>query len=270
MIVSNTGPAGQRGCTMSSDPIRERLFISTTADDCREQALKYGVGLELAEFCWAQRIDVDLEKNVARCRELMDGIGRCVFHAPFAELAPCAIDPRARELAASRYRQSIRLAERFGAKLVVIHGGFIPLVYYPEYYVLESVRFWKGFLQQFDPGLRIALENVMEPSPDTLVEIVRGVDDPRLGLCLDVGHANCSVSSVKPLDWVAPMAPYLFHVHLHNNEGDRDLHSPLGRGTIPMEELLPAITAAAPDCSLTVENIHCADSLEWLDLKGFL
>ncbi len=56
-----------------------------------------------------------------------------------------------------------------------------------------------------------------------------GVDDPRFGLCLDVGHANTRVSETPPLDWIAPMAPWLRHVHLHNNDGDWDLHDALGR-----------------------------------------
>ena len=247
-----------------------KLFISTTADDCREAALRGGVGLEIAEFCWAQRIDLDLEKNVARCRELMEGLPRFIFHAPFAELAPCAIDPRARELAASRYRQSVRLAERLGTKRIVIHGGFIPEVYFPEYYVSESIHFWKRFLRDAPDDIEIMLENVMEPSPDTLVRIADGVGDPRLGLCLDVGHANCSVSQTPPLEWIEPMRPHLRHVHIHNNEGDRDLHSPLGSGTIPMEQVLDTVLEACPRASFTVENIHCRESMDWLADKGYL
>jgi sugar phosphate isomerase/epimerase len=34
------------------------------------------------------------------------------------------------------------------------------------------------------------LENVLEDSPDELIGIVQGVNDPRLRLCLDIGHAN--------------------------------------------------------------------------------
>ena len=85
----------------------------------------------------------------------------------------------------------------------------------------------------------------MEPSPDTLVSIAAGVDDPRLGLCLDVGHANTCVSTTPPAAWVAPMAPYLRHVHLHSNEGDTDLHGTLGTGTVPMGDVIDAVLRAA-------------------------
>lgn len=250
--------------------LQNRLLISTTADDCRQLALPHGLGLEIAEFCWAQRIDTALEKTVDRCRELMEGIPLLTFHAPFAELAPCAIDPRARQLTASRYRQSLWIARRLGIKTVVIHGGYVPEVYFPEYFVEQSVLFWKGFLRTAEGDFRIALENVMDPSPDMLVSIVNGVDDPRLGLCLDIGHANCSVSRVKPKDWVAPMAHRLFHVHIHNNTGGRDLHSPLGEGDIPMEETLDLLLASCPEAAFTIENMHAEDSVKWLTDKGFL
>ena len=255
------------------ESMAKRLFISTTADDCREEALRCGAGLEIADFCWAQRIDRELEKTVAFCRERMEGIERAVFHAPFAELAPCAIDPRARELAASRYRQSIRIAERLGIKRIVIHGGFIPEVYFPEYFVSESIGFWKRFLRENEAmltGVELMLENVMEPSPDLLTEIVGEVNDPRLSLCLDVGHANCGVSKVPPLEWIAPMASRLSHVHIHNNLGEKDLHSPLGEGTVPMEEVLLTISESCPNASLTIENMHCEASINWLYEKGFL
>ena len=52
--------------------------------------------------------------------------------------------------------------------------------------------------------MTLALENVMEPSPETLVSIAAQIDDPRLGLCLDVGHANTCVSETPPMDWIVP------------------------------------------------------------------
>ncbi len=250
--------------------IRNRLFVSTTADDCRPAALRFRIGLEIAEFCWAQRIDVDREENLKRTKELMDGLPPGWFHAPFAELAPCAIDPRARRLAAERYAEAIGLAKELGFNRIVIHGGFIPEIYYPEYYVEQSILFWKDFLAGAPENIMIALENVMEPSPETLVEIVRGVSDPRLGLCLDVGHANCSVSAVPPLDWIGPMAPYLFHVHLHDNTGGKDLHSPLGEGNIPIGRIINKVAELCPEATFTIENMHCTPSLEWLDEKGYL
>ena len=109
----------------------------------------------------------------------------------------------------------------------------------------------------------------MEPGPEMLVEIARGVDDPRLGLCLDVGHANTVVSKTPPADWLAPMLPDLRHVHLHDNHGALDEHLPLGAGTIDFAPIL-AVLAAHPDITITLENQDILPSLQYLQANGWL
>ena len=151
----------------------------------------------------------------------------------------------------------------------MIHGGFVPQVYFPEWYVEQSVLFWREFLRQLPQDMTIALENVMEPQPRLLADIARQVDDPRLGLCLDVGHANTFVSRVPPVEWVAPMAPWLRHVHLHNNAGHDDLHDPLGQGTLAMEQVLDTILELCPAATFTLENQDCGPSLAWLREHGY-
>ena len=94
--------------------------------------------------------------------------------------------------------------------------------------------------------------------------------DPRLGLCLDVGHANTCVSTTPPAAWVAPMAPYLRHVHLHSNEGDTDLHGALGTGTVPMGDVIDAVLRAAPQATFTIENQNALPSLQWLARQGYI
>lgn len=63
----------------------------------------------------------------------MAGLDRFWFHAPFAELAPCAIDPLVRQVTEKRYRQAADLAQDLGVRRLVIHGGFVPQVYFPEW-----------------------------------------------------------------------------------------------------------------------------------------
>lgn len=115
-------------------------------------------------------------------RKEMEGIGSFWFHAPFAELSPASIDPKVRGVTILRYRQAMEMAASLGISRLVIHSGFIPLVYFPEWFVEQSVVFWREFLEETPEGITIALENVMEPGPEMLVEIVRQVQDRRLGL----------------------------------------------------------------------------------------
>ncbi len=241
---------------------RENIYLSTIASDAPIYGREYGLGLEIAEFCTAWNIDRRFELTDSRVQESMQGISRSILHAPSNELFPCAIDEKARELAAYRYRQAIDLAKRYGSKKVVIHGGYHPWMYYPVWYVGQSVAFWKEFLKE-DPGVEIVLENVLETQPDLMLDILEGVDDPRLRMCFDVGHIN-AYSYIPVLDWLETCAPWIGHIHVNNNDGREDLHQGLQDGIIPMKELLQRIESLCPEATITLEMTETKSSLEWL------
>ena len=239
-----------------------KYYLSTIAADAVGVAKEYGFGLEIAEYCTAWNMDEKFSETDASVREKLAGISDRVFHAPFNELFPCAIDKKARQLAAYRYRQAIALAKQYGATKVIIHGGYNSQMYYPVWYVEQSVLFWQAFLTE-DPGVQIVLENVLETEPEMLLDIVKGVDDPRLGLCLDVGHVN-AYSKVPVLDWLKVWAPFVSHFHLHNNDGTWDTHSGLDCGSIPMRELLDQAQMLCPEATFTLEVMDAAPSVRWL------
>lgn len=244
---------------------RSKLYISTTASDAGEVARKYGLGLEIAEYCTAWNLDENFPETHKALQKKLESVERRVLHAPFNELFPCAIDPKARALAAERYRQALALAKTYNATKVVIHGGFQPRMYYPQWYVEQSVLFWRDFFQNA-PGVEIVLENVLEETPGLIVDILKGVDHENLRMCLDVGHVNV-YSPVSVLDWITECAPYLSHFHIHNNDGTWDTHSALNQGNLPMEKLLGQIERCCPAVTVTLELLEAEPSVRWL-LEG--
>lgn len=166
---------------------KEQLYISTIDDQAGALASKYGLGLELAEYCTAWNMDEKFTETDKRIRQETVGISRLLLHAPFSELFPCAIDPKARVLADQRYKQALLLARDYGAKKIIIHGGYNPGIYYPSWYIEQSIRFWTQFLDELD--VSIVLENVFEEEPEMLIEIVKTVNDPRAAPLL--GHRTC-------------------------------------------------------------------------------
>ena len=241
---------------------KARIYISTTASDAHNVAMQNGLGIEIAEYCTAWNMDDKFSQVHPKVLEAIDGITYRVLHAPFNELFPCAIDLKARELAAERYRQAIRLAKDYGATKVIIHGGYNPWIYYPVWYVEQSILFWKEFLQE-DPGVEIVLENVLETQPQWLLDIVKSVDHPKLKLCLDVGHVN-AYSDIPVAEWMESWAPYISHFHVHNNDGTQDQHNGLTDGTIDMKELFAGIRTLCPDATVTLELIESKESVQWL------
>ena len=91
---------------------RENLYLSTIATDAASVAREYGLGLEIAEYCTAWNMDEKFADVDPVVKKKLEGISRSTLHAPYNELFPCAIDKKARALAAERYRQAIDLAKR--------------------------------------------------------------------------------------------------------------------------------------------------------------
>lgn len=248
---------------------RENWYISTIDPKADALARQFGLGLEIAEYCTAYNMDQQFEATHAQVSNKLEGIAKRTFHAPFNELFPCAIDPKARDLAADRYRQALSLAHGYGASKVVIHGGYNPWLYYPVWYTEQSVVFWREFAEQIPEGMEVCLENVLEEEPGMLLDILKAVGSPRLGLCLDIGHVN-AYSKVGVEDWMYACAPYISHFHIHNNDSSWDTHSPLDCGTIPVERILELAEKLCPKATYTLELPEAEPSVRWLLERGII
>ena len=113
------------------------------------------------------------------------------------------------------------------------------------------------------PGVELVLENVLETDPAWLLDIVKGVNDPRLRMCLDIGHVN-AYSKVSVMEWLELCAPWISHFHIHNNDSTADCHCALSEGSIPMTALLRRAAELCPDATFTLELMEDGPSVKWL------
>lgn len=173
---------------------------------------------------------------------------RPTVHAPFFDLNPGALDPLIRQVTYKRLSQTLAFARQLNAHLVVIHPG-VDKWRYPR---LEAA--WCDLAAGFFPalisqaagfGCRLALENIYEESPETLVKLVNRLDSEWFGHCYDVGHWH--LFGKRPMaEWLNAIGTKLFHMHLHDNHGRADEHLPVGEGTIdftPMQSYLASFSA---------------------------
>lgn len=242
---------------------RNKIFLSTIDEQAHNLARTHGLGLEIAEYCTAWNMDEHFAKTDAQVKEKINGIPNRILHGPFNELFPCAIDPLARKLAAKRFSQAISLAEAYGVKKIIFHGGYNPQIYYPIWYTEQSAAFWKGFVQSVPADMVLCLENVLEEEPLMLLDMIQSVNDPRLQMCLDIGHVN-AYSSIRISEWIHTCRTKVAHFHIHNNDGTADTHNGLMDGTIEMPAILQQISKECPDATLTLECPEAKSSVEWL------
>lgn len=59
------------------------------------------------------------------------------------------------------------------------------------------------------------MENVLDEDWRLLLDVYKQVEHPNFKLCLDMGHAHC-YSEISVLEWAQELAPYIGHVHVHD------------------------------------------------------
>jgi sugar phosphate isomerase/epimerase len=228
---------------------------------CLAPALELGLAPEIA--IKGPELDVIDEQAILQTAEVLAQAGvRPRVHAPFFDLNPGALDPLIRQATGQRLEQTLRVASLMHADLMIIHPG-VDKWRYPR---LEQA--WLNLALEFFPPLveragqsdcRLAIENIYEESPDTLVQLVDGIDSDFFGHCFDAGHWH--LFGRRPMDeWLRSVSSRLFHLHLHDNHGRADEHLPVGDGTIDFSPLQRHLKGMSALPSITLE----ARSLEHL------
>ena len=266
---------------------RNQIFISTFSSNAEKTAANYGFGLELDDLCISSNLDSEKrEWVIERMKGEMERAGitrdKAIIHGPFTELTPAAIDRRFIQLMKSRYIETISICRELGVPRLVLHDGYIPLLYQKPWHMKKSIEFWTEFYEDIPEGFTVYLENVFDDEPELLREIVERVNE-NLGLekgeeayliCLDVGHANAMIpknvggssnSTDEIIRWIKHMGNLIGHVHLHNNDGSSDAHDHIMNGAFDIDRVLDALMEYGRcDLSLTVESREAELSCQYL------
>lgn len=239
---------------------------AAAAEICR----RFHLGLEIQSFAdpaYLRRFPRAVEEHGA----LLTGIAPLVLRAPFADLNPGSFDEMIRAVAHHRFDEALETAQELGALSIICPNGFVPYTSSPSGWVRRATAFWKDLLAHHPGQARFHLENLLEPGPELVIELLDGVGSPRLDASLDVGHAHC-YARLPAIDWVRRLGARIGIVHLHNNDGQSDQHRPLPDGTLPIEDVLAALQEAAPHAAWALETTpqEAPRSLNWLIKHGFL
>jgi sugar phosphate isomerase/epimerase len=142
-----------------------------------------------------------------------------------------------REAAVSEAARCFGTFSAVGARYVTIHANWPPGMFTRE----EGVRFQTETLRKLVKSAKeFGLEVMYEPIDtdkdglESVSEILRKV--PGLWLHIDTGH--CNLHGRNPEDFVRKFHKRLKHVHMHDNDGERDLHLPIGTGRTDWKRLI--------------------------------
>jgi sugar phosphate isomerase/epimerase len=183
------------------------------------------------------------------------------IHAPYADTNLSADDDLIREWILKRIRASIRFASELEARCLVVHPGW----------TTATDRFMKGrawelnirslhWLLRYaeEYGVSLQIENVPEPTPYILVS----VDDfdlfyeemeLKIGMVLDVAHANLRD---EVYEFMARHKNNIKHMHVSDNDGNKDQHLPIGEGNIDWGRVVKATKSIGFSGWIVVESYN--------------
>lgn len=187
----------------------------------------------------------------------------CTIHAAFMDLNPGSVDRAVRETTRQRAEQTLECAGILRARVVVFHPGYSRLSYGSavDTWVANTIRFWQQQMPRIrQVGCTVALENIFEEEPSTLLQVLQGLDSPLFGHCFDTGHFNM-FSTVSLESWFDALGAFIVESHLHDNHGAADEHLPVGEGEIDFKKATDLLKQCAPQAVWTLEA-HSRERLE--------
>lgn len=208
--------------------------VRSSRDKWSELAQSEGLGYEVLELSMPPALNESglFDSNV----EWYSQSGRAMsLHGCFIDVNPASGDSKFRELSRQRCRESCRVALTIGAKNVVFHSSCFPFLRggYLEGWAALCADFYDEIANAFE--LNIFIENSPDIDPGPLKVLMETVRNPRIGVCLDIGHANYSGTPVR--EWFDRLGDHIGYLHLSDNNGTFDDHLTLGEGTVDWEEV---------------------------------
>lgn len=140
-----------------------------------------------------------------------------------------------------------------------------------RYEEFASMKQWEAFIAQWPPALRriepllrrhkllLGVENHKDWLADDLAEMLRRINSPYLGACIDFGNNLALLED--SIEVAQKLAPYVVTTHLKDMainsypDGFELSEVPLGEGLLPLARIIRIIRRARPDVHFCLEMI---------------
>ncbi len=183
-------------------------------------------------------------------------------HAPFADINIASLNDEMKRASMRSIERVIESARKLNIEIVTVHPGF----YSPISFVNKEEAKRRNMASIVRLGklarehsLLLALENmpaIQWVILETADDIARALDEAKIGMCYDLGHANTTGRTEDMLR----LNEKFVNVHVHDNTGERDAHLPVGKGRADVRRSVSALHDYKGNFILEVRDFH--DALE--------
>ncbi|WGW11546.1 TIM barrel protein [Saxibacter everestensis] len=227
-----------------SDRMSAPLTLPQALEKTRE------LGIDVFQICDYQPIEAMTDPELAEIRNLADSLGISL------ELGTKGIRPE-------HLRRFLHIAELLEAPL--LRTMFAVPDHTPD--IDEATSVLADVLPEFNEAdVRIAIETYEQVPTADVLEVIRRIDDPRLGICSD--PANTVAALEAPTAVIDAVAPHVLNMHVKDFAFQRRdgwvgfslTGAPLGEGLLDYDYMAAAIQPAARDINQIIEH--------WLPWQG--
>jgi sugar phosphate isomerase/epimerase len=177
----------------------------------------------------------------------LEAVGHLAYYLPIASPLP-----QMRQAAVATVLEYLAVLAEIGVPAATVHANWPP----PMFSAKEGIAWQAESLHRIlgatsHGSVRIMYEPVDTEldTPENLEAILAELPDL---LChLDLGH--CNLSGRNPVAMIRRFGSRLYHLHLHDNDGRRDLHLPPGTGSIDWPAVVRALKEVGYDRTITLE-----------------
>ncbi len=164
-------------------------------------------------------------------------------HLPYDNLDP---DLPGFRSALRRYSRWARALDSARVSHYVVH---LPNLPHSPRSAEVAAKYLAGVVGAVEP-VDVAVENTSNPEvfgarAVDLAETLSSLELGRVYVCLDVGHANLVGEPLRR--YAEVLGGRVRVLHVHDNDGFRDLHLPLGEGTLNLGEVAEVIELVKPE-----------------------
>ena len=183
------------------------------------------------------------------------------YHAPYWDLNLGTKIVEIQDAMFKIYNEAYDIAKKLRCTEMVIHSNYKPGTDWYDGWINRAKNFLERFLEDKDDSITICIENQFESDSELLLKLIDTVNDNRIKICLDIGHANCN-SNIPVEEWIETLKDRIAYYHLHNNHGKQttrgynkdDEHLGINNGTIDIENVLKLAEKYTPNAIWNIES----------------
>lgn len=195
------------------------------------------------------------------------------YHAPYWDLNLGTKIVELQEAMLKIHNDAYNIAKELGCTEMVIHSNYRPGTDWYDGWIKRAKDFLDKFLSDKDDSITICIENQFESDSELLLKLIDEINDDRVKICLDIGHANAN-SNMQVEEWIKTLKDRIIYYHLHNNHGKQtivgynkdDEHLGINNGTIDIEKVLKIAEEYTPNAIWNIESKveYLEESIEYL------